>query len=242
MATTEHTQVHSPGKQALLDAALRLAADGRSISSLGLRELAREAELNPNTFYRHFRDMDALGLTLLRGIVAQLRAPIRTLRHDAAARAEQQLRKQNPAIDQVELELKRGRLVCAETVRLFLDYTLENADAVVVAMREMHGPSEVLRTEVLRTEVRSMMKLFSLDQAEDIVELKLVSEQLAPPQVRHIAEMVTVNLFFQSLEYIAQPQRRDQVRQLAEEQIMMLFTGAAFLQTVRALRLPDTVD
>lgn len=237
MATTEHTRAHSPGKQALLDAALRLAADGRSISSLGLRELAREAELNPNTFYRHFRDMDALGLTLLRGIVAQLRAPIRTLRHDAAARAEQQLRQQNPAIDQVELELKRGRLVCAETVRLFLDYTLENADAVVVAMREMHGPSEVLRTEV-----RSMMKLFSLDQAEDIVELKLVSEQLAPPQVRYIAEMVTVNLFFQSLEYIAQPQCRDQVRQLAEEQIMMLFTGAAFLQTVRALRLPDTVD
>ena len=87
-----------------------------------------------------------------------------------------------------------------------------------------------------------MMELFSADQAQDILDLKLVSEQVAPLQVRHIAEMVSVNLFFQSLEYIAQPQRRDQVRQLAEEQIMMLFSGAAFLQAVGALRLPDTVD
>lgn len=225
----------SPGKQALLSAALRLVADGRALNSLGLRELARAAGLNPNTFYRHFREMDDLGLTLLRGIVEQVRDPIRALRRDAAARAERQIRQQDPAIDQVQLELRRGRLVCAETVRLFLDYALANAAAVTVVMREMHGPSELLRREV-----RGMMRMFATDLAQDIVELKLVSEQVAPAQVRQIAEMISINLFSQSLDYIAQPQRRNQLRRLAEEQIMMLFTGAAFLQAVGALCLPET--
>ena len=68
-----------PGKRALLDAAERLASSSRCLTSLGLRELAREAGLNPNTFYRHFRDMEDLGLQLLRPAVA---AP-------AAGRAEQ---------------------------------------------------------------------------------------------------------------------------------------------------------
>ncbi|MGA4815143.1 TetR family transcriptional regulator [Pseudomonas aeruginosa] len=40
----------------------------RSLGAIGLRELAREAGLNPNTFYRHFRDIDDLGLTMIRDI------------------------------------------------------------------------------------------------------------------------------------------------------------------------------
>ena len=40
----------APGKRLLMDAALRLTSTSRSLSSLGLRELAREAGLNPNTF------------------------------------------------------------------------------------------------------------------------------------------------------------------------------------------------
>jgi len=48
----------APGKRLLMEAALRLTSTSRSLSSLGLRELAREAGLNPNTFYRHFRDVD----------------------------------------------------------------------------------------------------------------------------------------------------------------------------------------
>ena len=50
----------APGKRKLIEAALRLTAGGRSFASLGLRELAREAELNPNTFYRHFDTLDRL--------------------------------------------------------------------------------------------------------------------------------------------------------------------------------------
>ena len=50
------------GKLKLVQAALRLITQSRSLTSLGLRELAREAGLNPNTFYRHFRNLDEFGL------------------------------------------------------------------------------------------------------------------------------------------------------------------------------------
>ncbi len=37
----------------------------RSFASLSLREVAREAGIAPTSFYRHFRDVDELGLTMV---------------------------------------------------------------------------------------------------------------------------------------------------------------------------------
>jgi AcrR family transcriptional regulator len=48
----------------LLRAALRLGAT-HGFASLGLREVAREAGIAPTSFYRHFEDMEALGLSLI---------------------------------------------------------------------------------------------------------------------------------------------------------------------------------
>lgn len=68
------------GKRKLIDAALRLAAARRSFAGLGLRELAREAGLNPNTFYRHFRDMEDLALTAVAEVGNELRPMLRAVR------------------------------------------------------------------------------------------------------------------------------------------------------------------
>lgn len=66
-------------RQALLDAALALSTSGRSFSSISLREIARHVGLVPTAFYRHFQDMNELGLELvdqvamhLKGILHQL--------------------------------------------------------------------------------------------------------------------------------------------------------------------------
>ncbi|EEI86845.1 putative DNA-binding transcriptional repressor FabR, partial [Anaerococcus lactolyticus ATCC 51172] len=67
-------------------AALRLGSSSRSLGAIGARA-GREAGLNPNTFYRHFRDIDDLGLTMIRDISTQLRQPLRQLRREAATRA-----------------------------------------------------------------------------------------------------------------------------------------------------------
>ena len=52
-------------RQALLDAVLALSASGRAFSSMSLREIARHAGLVPAAFYRHFADLDQLGLELV---------------------------------------------------------------------------------------------------------------------------------------------------------------------------------
>ena len=75
--------VLSGGKLKLIQAALRLITQSRSLTSLGLRELAREAGLNPNTFYRHFKNLDEFGLQVLGYIAEDMKAGVRELRRMA---------------------------------------------------------------------------------------------------------------------------------------------------------------
>lgn len=66
-----HAVESLPGRKAsisrddLLAAALRLIGPHRSVSSLSLREVAREAGIAPNSFYRQFRDIDELAVALI---------------------------------------------------------------------------------------------------------------------------------------------------------------------------------
>ncbi|MGB0893077.1 MAG: HTH-type transcriptional repressor FabR [Parashewanella sp.] len=52
-------------RRALVDAAFNQLSAERSFSSLSLREVAREANIAPTSFYRHFKDMNELGLTMV---------------------------------------------------------------------------------------------------------------------------------------------------------------------------------
>jgi len=52
-------------RQRICEAALSLIGQGRSFTSLSLREITREAGIVPAAFYRHFSDMDQLGLALV---------------------------------------------------------------------------------------------------------------------------------------------------------------------------------
>lgn len=67
-------------REDLLAAAMKLIGPHRSLSTLSLREVAREAGIAPNSFYRQFRDMDELAIALidvagrtLRSIIGQAR-------------------------------------------------------------------------------------------------------------------------------------------------------------------------
>lgn len=80
-----HTPANSPhtrtpqGRRAviaredLISAALALVGPHRSVSTLSLREVAREAGIAPNSFYRHFRDIDELAVALIEEAGAALR-------------------------------------------------------------------------------------------------------------------------------------------------------------------------
>ena len=68
-------------RQALLDAALELLEE-QSFSSLSLRQVTRAAGIVPTAFYRHFEDMEELGLVLIDESFRTLRAMIRAARAD----------------------------------------------------------------------------------------------------------------------------------------------------------------
>ena len=52
-------------RRALIDAAFNQLSAEKSFSNLSLREVAREAGIAPTSFYRHFSDMDELGLEMV---------------------------------------------------------------------------------------------------------------------------------------------------------------------------------
>lgn len=68
----------------LITAALKLVGPHRSISTLSLREVAREAGIAPNSFYRHFRDIDELAVALIELAGSSLRQVLSEARQRAS--------------------------------------------------------------------------------------------------------------------------------------------------------------
>lgn len=68
-------------RRALLDAALDLLEE-HAFASLSLRQVTREAGVVPTAFYRHFDDMEALGVELVEESVGTLRHMIRSARDE----------------------------------------------------------------------------------------------------------------------------------------------------------------
>ena len=84
------SQVRSVGRKAtitreeLFQATLNLIGPQKSIASLSLREIAREAGIAPNSFYRHFKDIDELAIALIDRSGLVLRRIIREARLQAS--------------------------------------------------------------------------------------------------------------------------------------------------------------
>jgi AcrR family transcriptional regulator len=80
MSREEHKELT---RQALLRAALRLLSR-HSFGSISLREVTREAGITPTGFYRHFDDMEELGLVLVEDAFGSLREMLRVARANPA--------------------------------------------------------------------------------------------------------------------------------------------------------------
>lgn len=63
-ASPEQREEKERARKSLLDAALALGAQ-HGFASVGLREVARAADIAPTSFYRHFADMGELGFALV---------------------------------------------------------------------------------------------------------------------------------------------------------------------------------
>ena len=203
------------GRQRLMEAALQLAATTRSLASLGLREVARQAGLNPNTFYRHFTDFDDLGLAVIDQLSGQLRVGLRERRVRPAAAG---LKLTDPA-DPSEA-WRRAQGVVRESIALVLDFVTEHRTAYVVGIREMHGSSPVLRKAL-----RRVLDNIAEDMTEDVLGA-LQLPVLTREDVAEISSLVIRQMTFFSLDYLEYPEQREDIRRQAERFILLLFWGA----------------
>jgi AcrR family transcriptional regulator len=81
-ATSSRESSKELTRAALLRAALKLLSRS-SFDSISLREVTREAGITPTAFYRHFDDMEELGLVLVEESFGTLSAMLRGARTDA---------------------------------------------------------------------------------------------------------------------------------------------------------------
>ncbi len=130
-------------RQALLDAALSLLEE-QSFSSLSLRQVTRAAGIVPTAFYRHFGDMEELGLVLIDESFRTLRSMIRSARADP----------------------RTYEHMIANSVEILASYVHEHDAHFRFIARERFGGVASLR-HAIRTEIR----LFSSDLATDLARL-----------------------------------------------------------------------
>lgn len=115
-------------RRQLIDAALGQLSSERSFSSLSLREVAKEAGLAPTSFYRHFSDMDELGLTLVDEAGLMLRQLMR----------------------QARLRIEKGGSVIQISVITFMEFIENNGNIFRLLLRERSGTSPAFRAAVNR--------------------------------------------------------------------------------------------
>jgi len=115
-------------RRQLIDAALGQLSSERSFSSLSLREVAKEAGLAPTSFYRHFSDMDELGLTLV----------------DEAGLTLRQLMRQ------ARQRIAKGGSVIQISVVTFMEFIESNGNIFRLLLRERSGTSSAFRAAVNR--------------------------------------------------------------------------------------------
>ena len=115
-------------RRQLIDAALGQLSSDKSFSSLSLREVAKEAGLAPTSFYRHFTDMDELGLTLV----------------DEAGLTLRQLMRQ------ARQRIEKGGSVIQISVVTFMEFIENNGNIFRLLLRERSGTSPAFRAAVNR--------------------------------------------------------------------------------------------
>ena len=177
MKNTQKTET----RRKLIEAALMLSAQS-GFSSLSLREVTREAGITPTAFYRHFHDMEELGLALIDEVGLSLRTLLRNARK--------------------KVDLKGS--VIRTSVEVFTDYIIENANLFRLLQGERQGASPAFRKALF-----AELGRFIEEMSED---LNRIQQELKQPikDVDLTAEMIVAVAFTIGGEVLDLPKHKRQ--------------------------------
>ena len=184
-------------RRALVDAAFNQLTADKSFSNLSLREVAREAGIAPTSFYRHFKDMDELGLAMV----------------DESGLILRQLMRQ------ARKRLEKGGSVVVISVDTFFEFIEDRPNMFRLLLRESSGTSLAFRTAASREIQHFVAELAEYIQMKD----KQISRELAYIQSEGL---VTLVFTAGSHALDMNSQEREQLRQRLVMQLRMLARGA----------------
>ena len=187
-------------RRALMDAALKQMSADRGFGSLSLREVAREAGIAPTSFYRHFSELDELGLALVDEGGVALRQLMRQARKRIA-------RKNASAI--------------STSVETFMEYLSNNSNLFRLMLQEKTGVSKPFRTAV-----KAEIDHFVTELADDL--RRFAEEQNKPlSDSRLVAEAMVTLVFNQGAEALdATPAEKDVLKEKLKTELRMVLPGS----------------
>lgn len=190
------------GKKLLMEAAARLAARQGGTRQLALRELAREAGLNHNTFYRHFSSIDEMVAAILEAFATELRS----------------------GLTQARQAVRPGDSVSKAVVGWLFDFAKLHGDVFVMAVREQYGPPGESRDGV-----RHMMRLLRQDMARDLAASGRLPP-MCPDRLDRVLRIIVEQCLHLCMDYLELPRRRGELLETADEMFQTLIAGAIVLE------------
>jgi AcrR family transcriptional regulator len=189
-------------RESLMEAALQLMGRGISFTGLSLREVTREAGVVPTSFYRHFRDMDELGLALVEEGGITLRRLLREARKMGA-----------PDADMIR-----------RSVQIYRDYVEQNRLHFLFVAGERSGGSPVIRAAI-----RNEVTHFVQEMAQDLRHLNALP-QLSTTSLQMICGLVVTTMLHAATDFLDLGSKNPQVeKELVENfvsQIRVILLGA----------------
>jgi len=186
-------------RKKLLDAASAQLASGRSFDTLSLREVAKLAGIAPTSFYRHFHDMQGLGLAL----IEEHGAGLLTLMH------------------RVREQASEGRSVIRASVETLFEYIFSNQGVSRMILQE-----SMAQESAFHEAAEKLFVTLSKDLAEFLVwDARQRGIPLSYPQLA--ANSAVAILFTTGIALLDAPSSyREQRIEAAIIQLRMIMRGA----------------
>lgn len=199
---TTRTEQKLRTRRSLLDAALELLSAERVFSSLSLREVTRTAGIAPTSFYRHFDDMNDLGLALV---------------EEAGLALRQLLRK-------TRARIKEKGTAIETSVDTFMEYLVNHTDHFRLLLREHTGNSKEFRVAI------SIEIQHFVTELEEYLQLRLKTsggDHLPEQDQYALAEAMVVIVFNMGAASLDSTKKeRNEIVNRAKTQLEMLYLGA----------------
>lgn len=186
-------------RRSLIEAAFKQLNAEQGFASLSLREVTREANIAPTSFYRHFRDMDELGLAMVDESGLTLRQLMR----------------------QARKRIKKGGSVIQTSITTFIEFIDKNPKVFLLLLRERAGTSAAFRSAIARE-----IQHFIVELADYLDEANNMPRHFNEAQAE---AMVTIafNSGAEALDF--EPEKRQKLIDKLIFQLRMVSRGAYYL-------------